>query len=77
MRLGVNKIRLTGGEPILRRGLTMLVELLAAIPGFLDFGLTTNGLLLADQARAEHLHGGDPGFRRERVRVAEGWLDLV
>src|SRR5437763_15665856 len=49
--LGIDKIRLTGGEPLLRRGLPELVRMLAAIPGIRDLGLTTNGLLLAQQAR--------------------------
>ena len=49
--LGVQKIRLTGGEPLMRRGLDVLVRDLAAIQG-LDLTLTTNGSLLADQAAA-------------------------
>src|SRR5438876_10712465 len=48
--LGVDKIRLTGGEPLLRRGLPELVRMIAAIPGIRDIGLTTNGLLLTQQA---------------------------
>lgn len=48
--LGIDKVRLTGGEPLLRRGLTELVRLLVAVPGIKDVGLTTNGLLLAEQA---------------------------
>ncbi len=48
--LGINKVRLTGGEPLLRRQLAELVRQLVAIPGVDDLGLTTNGLLLADQA---------------------------
>jgi len=48
--LGVNKIRLTGGEPLMRKGLDNLVRMLSPIPGITDIGLTTNGLLLADQA---------------------------
>src|SRR5204863_1573446 len=48
---GVDKIRLTGGEPLMRRGLPRLVEMLAAIPGIKDIGLTTNGILLAEQAQ--------------------------
>src|SRR5215510_9475767 len=43
--LGIDKVRLTGGEPLLRRGLPTLVRLLAAVPGIRDIGLTTNGLL--------------------------------
>src|SRR5258708_1267008 len=49
--LGVNKLRLTGGEPLVRHGLPQLVEQLARIPGIHDIALTTNGILLADQAR--------------------------
>src|SRR5947209_5144708 len=50
--LGVDKLRLTGGEPLMRRHLERLVAMLAAVPGIKDIGLTTNGLLLAEQARA-------------------------
>ena len=50
--LGVRKIRLTGGEPLLRRDLTQLVEQVAAIDGIEDIALTTNGLLLPAQADA-------------------------
>jgi len=44
--LGVKKIRLTGGEPLLRRDLPILIEKLSAIKGLKDMGLTTNGVLL-------------------------------
>lgn len=50
--LGIDKIRLTGGEPLMRRDMPELVRLIAAIPGIKDIGLTTNGILLADQAEA-------------------------
>jgi cyclic pyranopterin phosphate synthase len=50
--LGVDKVRLTGGEPLLRRDLPTLVRMLAAKPGLEDLALTTNGVLLADQADA-------------------------
>ncbi|HEY4996925.1 MAG TPA: GTP 3',8-cyclase MoaA [Solirubrobacteraceae bacterium] len=49
---GVEKIRLTGGEPLLRRGLERLVEMLASLPGIEDIALTTNGLLLAGRAQS-------------------------
>ncbi|MGH3131167.1 MAG: GTP 3',8-cyclase MoaA [Gaiellaceae bacterium] len=62
--LGVEKIRLTGGEPLLRRDLDRLVELLARIPG-LDLTLTTNGSLLPQKARA--LAGA--GLRRVTVSL--------
>ena len=45
-QLGVKKIRITGGEPLLRRNLYKLVEQLNLIDGIEDIGLTTNGLLL-------------------------------
>src|ERR1700749_3018681 len=47
--LGINKLRLTGGEPLVRRDLDKLVARLAAIPQIEDIGLTTNGILLAEQ----------------------------
>src|ERR1700680_824898 len=56
---GVDKIRLTGGEPLLRRDLGKLVAMLAQIPGISDLTLTTNASLLADKAaalRAAGLH---------------------
>lgn len=48
--LGVTKLRLTGGEPLMRKDLHRLVRLLVPIPGIADIGLTTNGLLLKQQA---------------------------
>ncbi|MBS0204345.1 MAG: GTP 3',8-cyclase MoaA [Planctomycetes bacterium] len=55
--LGINKLRLTGGEPLVRRELHKLVAILAAIPGVEDIGLTTNGILLAEQAEALYAAG--------------------
>jgi len=52
VRLGVRKLRLTGGEPLLRRDLPALVAMLAAIPGVEDIAMTTNGVLLPKVARA-------------------------
>lgn len=49
--LGVDKLRLTGGEPLMRRDLHKLVAMLVRIPGIRDMGLTTNGILLAEQAK--------------------------
>jgi GTP 3',8-cyclase len=57
--LGVDKVRLTGGEPLLRRDLDHLVRLLADNPRLRDLAVTTNGVLLAEQAgalRAAGLH---------------------
>jgi cyclic pyranopterin phosphate synthase len=47
-RLGVSKLRLTGGEPLLRKGLPELIARLARVPGIDDLALTTTGSLLAD-----------------------------
>ena len=63
---GVRKIRLTGGEPLVRRGLETLVEKLAAIPGLEDLSLTTNGSLLTP-ARARALRAA--GLRRITVSL--------
>ncbi len=76
--LGVTKVRLTGGEPLLRRDLPELVRQVAAVPGVRDVGLTTNGLLLdrlAHPLRAAGLKRVnvsldtlDPGRFRELAR---------
>ena len=55
--LGVDRVRLTGGEPLLRRDLPVLVEALAAREAVADLALTTNGVLLAPQARSLHAAG--------------------
>jgi GTP 3',8-cyclase len=52
MRLGVDRLRITGGEPLLRRDLPTLVAMLAAKPGLADLAMTTNGILLSDQLDA-------------------------
>jgi cyclic pyranopterin phosphate synthase len=63
--LGIDKIRLTGGEPLMRRDLDRLVRLVVAVPGIRDVGLTTNGILLAGQAQALY----DAGLRRINVSL--------
>jgi cyclic pyranopterin phosphate synthase len=63
--LGIDKIRLTGGEPLMRRELPRLVVMLRELPGIRDIGLTTNGLLLPDQAQAFH----DAGLRRINISL--------
>ena len=49
---GINKLRITGGEPLVRAQLPVLISRLAKIPGIDDIAMTTNGILLADQAEA-------------------------
>src|SRR5262245_43561663 len=63
--LGLRKIRLTGGEPLVRRDLHVLVRKLAAIPEIEDIGLTTNGILLSDQAQGLY----DAGLRRINISL--------
>src|SRR5215470_13295154 len=48
--LGADRVRLTGGEPLLRRDLPNLIAMLASRPAIRDLALTTNGVLLAQQA---------------------------
>lgn len=55
--LGIGKIRLTGGEPLLRRGLEDLIAMLASIQGIDDIAMTTNGILLGHHAEALALAG--------------------
>ncbi|MEW6512120.1 MAG: GTP 3',8-cyclase MoaA [Bacteroidota bacterium] len=50
--LGVKKIRLTGGEPLMRKDLPTLVRMIRSVRGIADIALTTNGFFLRDQARA-------------------------
>ncbi|MEZ6071094.1 MAG: GTP 3',8-cyclase MoaA [Pirellulales bacterium] len=68
-RLGVNKLRLTGGEPLVRHGLADLIAKLRAIAGIEDIALTTNAMLLAEQAE---------GLRRaglDRLNISLDTLD--
>src|ERR1035438_1219436 len=64
-KLGINKLRVTGGEPLVRRDLPVLVRRLAAIPGIRDLALTTNGVLLTDLAGPLY----DAGLRRINVHL--------
>lgn len=64
-RLGVRKLRITGGEPLIRRNLAHLVAALRSIPGIDDIALTTNGILLAE--RAAELY--EAGLRRINVHL--------
>ena len=63
--LGIDKVRVTGGEPLVRRDLPVLVRSLAAIPGIRDLALTTNGVLLPELA--EPLY--EAGLRRINVHL--------
>jgi cyclic pyranopterin phosphate synthase len=63
--VGVDRVRITGGEPLLRRDLPVLIDALAGLPAVQDLALTTNGVLLAGQARALR----DAGLRRITVSL--------
>jgi cyclic pyranopterin phosphate synthase len=63
--LGVRKLRITGGEPLVRKDLPTLIRKLIAIPGIDDLALTTNGVLLA--AQAQQLY--DAGLRRINIHL--------
>ena len=69
--LGVRKVRLTGGEPLLRANLADLVGDLTGIPGIEDIALTTNGVLLANHAVDLHANG------LKRITVSLDTLDKV
>jgi len=67
--MGVEKLRLTGGEPLLRRGLHDLVAMLSEIPGERDLAMTTNGTMLARYAKKLKVAGLD------RVTISLDALD--
>ena len=63
--LGIRKLRVTGGEPLVRRDLPLLIRRLAAVPGIQDLALTTNGVLLEEFAQPLF----DAGLRRLNVHI--------
>jgi cyclic pyranopterin phosphate synthase len=69
--LGIDKVRFTGGEPLVRKGFPDLVAMIAVIPGIKDLALTTNGLLLGQYAAALKQAG------LQRVNISLDTLDPV
>jgi cyclic pyranopterin phosphate synthase len=63
--LGINKVRVTGGEPLVRRDLPVLIKSLASMPGIHDLALTTNGVLLDELAAPLY----EAGLRRINVHL--------
>ncbi|MFH1615574.1 MAG: radical SAM protein [Planctomycetota bacterium] len=63
--MGITKVRLTGGEPLVRRGILNLVQAVGAIEGIKDFAMTTNGVLLAQYAHAL----ADAGLKRVNISL--------
>lgn len=71
VEMGVDKIRLTGGEPLVRRGIVDLVRMITAVEGVKDLGLTTNGILLPKYAKELKKAG------LKRVNISLDTLDAV
>jgi len=69
--LGINKLRITGGEPLVRKDLPVLINGLSSVPGIDDIGMTTNGILFGEQAQALF----DAGLRR--INISLDALDPV
>jgi cyclic pyranopterin phosphate synthase len=69
VRMGIDKIRLTGGEPLVRKGITDLVAMIARVTGIRDLALTTNGILLKEYAVSLKMAG------LQRVNVSLDTLD--
>ncbi len=65
VRLGITKLRVTGGEPLVRRDLPVLIRKLVAIPGIRDLALTTNAVLLEEMAQPLY----DAGLRRINIHL--------
>ncbi len=65
VKLGIRKVRVTGGEPLVRKGVDALIGMLRSIEGIEDLALTTNGILLASQAEALY----KAGLRRLNVHL--------
>ncbi len=63
--LGVNKVRITGGEPLVRKGIPYLIKEIGSIPGITDMGLTTNGVFLGVQMAALQ----EAGLKRVNVSL--------
>ena len=65
VEMGITKVRLTGGEPLVRKGIVYLVESIASIDGIRDLAMTTNGILLSQYAQAL----ADAGLKRVNVSL--------
>jgi GTP 3',8-cyclase len=82
-KLGIRKVRVTGGEPLVRRGVVDFLRNLHQVPGIEEVCLTTNGVLLADLAQAlyatglRHLNLSLDTLRRERYREITGKDNLA
>ena len=59
--MGLRRVRLTGGEPLVRKDLPRLVDLIASVPGIQDLAISTNGVLLEGAGRTPRRMPGPPG----------------
>ena len=79
VNLGVNKIRLTGGEPLIRKGVLQLLPSLVSLPGLKDISMTTNGIYLKENlekiksAGIKRINISLDTLRRERYRKITGY----
>ncbi|MEI6695578.1 MAG: radical SAM protein [Bacteroidota bacterium] len=69
VKLGVEKVRITGGEPLVRKDIVVLIKMLASIKGIKDLSMTTNGILLSQYAAALKNNG------LQRVNISLDTLD--
>ena len=65
VRIGVNHVRITGGEPLVRKGVLSLIEKIGGLPGLDDLSMTTNAAMLAESAQQMR----DAGVRRLNVSL--------
>ena len=72
LSLGVDKVRLTGGEPLLRRDLPSLIEQLSSKPAIRDLAMTTNAVLLAGLSAAADGRAGQVAVQQAGSHVAHG-----
>ena len=76
-RMGINRLRLTGGEPLMRKNLPVLIKMLSEVDGIEDIAMTTNAYFLKDQAKDLK----DAGLKRLNVSLdaldPEKFLSLI
>ncbi len=65
VEMGIDKVRITGGEPLVRKGIVDLIEMIGRIPGIRDFAMTTNGTLLEKFAKPL----ADAGLQRVNISL--------
>ncbi len=69
--IGISKIRITGGEPLLRKNIESFIERVSRVDGIKDIGITTNGVLLKKYAKVLH----EAGLKRVNVSLIH-WIKI-